>query len=86
MILHPQFLKICEIVTFDFGHQLINEIERKKTKSEIEKKFPNIEVKEEEFDSKVYDCEFIRINKNKRPISINGVIKSEDIKDLISSY
>jgi len=81
----PQSLKIYEIVTFDFGYQFINENERTKIKSEIKKKYPNFIVEDEEFNPLVYDCEFIRINKNKRPIIIAGLIKKENIEDIIQT-
>lgn len=85
-MLYSQFLKICEIVTFDFGYQLIEKNKRKKIKDEIQKKFPRIKVEEEEFNQKIYDCEFIRINENKNPIVITGVINRKNTKNIISSY
>lgn len=85
-MLNSQFLKICEIVTFDFGYQLINKKKREKVKNEIQKKFPEIKVGEEDFNPIIYDCEFIRINENKKPIVMTGIIRRKNIKNIIYDY
>lgn len=85
-MLSNKFLKILEIVTFDFGYYLVNESDRKKIKDEIKKEFIEAELKDEEFNPKIYDCEFIRVNKDKKAISISGDINGKNIKNIISSY
>lgn len=85
-MLSIKFLKILEIITFDFGCHLVDKSDRKKIKDEIKKEFIKAELKEEEFNSQIYDCEFIRVNEGKKAISISGEINGKNIKNIISSY
>lgn len=85
-MLSNKFFKILEIVTFDFGYHLVNKSDRKKIKDEIKEKFIKAELKEIEFNSQIYDCEFIRVNEDKKAISISGEVNGKNIKNIISSY
>ena len=79
-------LRICEIVTFDFGCKFSNDDERKKIKYEFHNKFAPKEIIDEELNINIYDFEFIRINETKKPILISGTITGNNFENIINSY
>lgn len=71
-------LKYYAIVSFDFGVTLTDEYGRKNLIRNARMFFPEVEVKEENYDDRIYDCEFIEYNKGKEPI----VLRNLAIRDL----